>query len=618
MMRLIRISLPLLVLACTGQPAGRQDTLASQSDLAATIGANRPGARCEPRRQPSRECAHHDECGCADEPPVITSLWASRTSVALGDRVFLLAMAKDDDRDPISFRWSVSPAACGTFIAPDLPLTTWTARAAGTCTLTVTATANHLSSSKSVSIAVRPGAAAPANPTLVQHLSSSAESTGRPPGNAFKFTLPNPVLAGNCLILGITYQWSAARTVAITDSNGNTWPTSAAATANDGWNRISSIYVLPNAKPGVTTVTVTFDDAVQPFQYTISEFYNVAQTSPVNGTASNDAALAPSLSSGTFTPGNNDANGGNLIWTYAYDNSGVYPVNAATNFAPANGFTLLDADIAWGLNDNQHHASEYFVQTAAAPIEPGFSAAMTPASDTFNVLSVALKAASAGTAPPASGIRIVRCVHFTNEMSPAPSIWNLQFPSQGNLVVLATIDPTLIPISGVTDSKGNSYTLENTNGSAPQFWFAANATPDPNLSIALALSGPPAGTSLTAYDIVGAASSPFDVVAGVGQTLAGPGEVDDFPAITPTSTNGLTIAALQLGQGPGLGLAAGAPAAGIFDFVSYTGEIDLDTMDNADGRAHVYNTDLSTEHWNWDIALETSVSATAVHFHGAR
>ena len=73
----------------------------------------------------------------------------------------------------------------------------------------------------------------------------------------------------------------------------------------------------------------------------------------------------------------------------------------------------------------------------------------------------------------------------------------------------------------------------------------------------------------------------------------------------------------SFGQGPSSGLAAGSPAGAIFDLVYYTGETDLDTMDNADFRAHVFNTDTSTEHWNIAVAnggRETNVSSTAVHF----
>jgi hypothetical protein len=95
--------------------------------------------------------------------------------------------------------------------------------------------------------------------------------------------------------------------------------------------------------------------------------------------------------------------------------------------------------------------------------------------------------------------------------------------------------------------------------------------------------------------------------------------VSNAPSITPTTVNGLTLASMSIGQGPATGFFTGAPAGAIFDLVTYAGETDLDTMDNADAKGHVYNTDLSTENWNWRITSNpnNSCSSTAVHFKGA-
>jgi hypothetical protein len=91
------------------------------------------------------------------------------------------------------------------------------------------------------------------------------------------------------------------------------------------------------------------------------------------------------------------------------------------------------------------------------------------------------------------------------------------------------------------------------------------------------------------------------------------------PTITPTTANGLVIAVIGMGQGPVTGLDAGAPAGAFFDLVTYAGEADTDLMENADGKAHVYNTDTTTEHWNWVgfSAPSNSYFATAVAFKAA-
>jgi hypothetical protein len=558
--------------------------------------------------------------------PVVTSLVASATAVALGDQVSLVATAMDADGDAITFGWSAAPAGCGTFATPGSASTIWTAAAVGTCAVTITAGARGQSDSRSMSILVNPPAGGPPRPTLVQHVSSSANPTGvGEPGNAFKFTLPNPVRSGNCLILGMSYLWSATRTISITDDNGNVWPAAPAVTTTDGTALIVSIFVLPNANAGVTTITVTFDTALLPFQYTLSEFYNVATAAPTSGSSSSKATISPSLATGSFTPGNNDANGGNLIWTYfAYPYSGLsgfFP----TTFAAGGTFSLLDADIAWH-EQGFPHASEYFVQATAAPINPGMTATMSGGNDFFLGASIALKAASAGTAPP-EGIRIVRVSHQTNQNTLGTrTAWDLQFPCSGNLIVLVTHEYAIIPINSITDNRGNDYVARALEDDEPQFWTVSGATPGNDLKMTLNLTAGALSSTVVLYDIVGADPAPVDGVAGT-PVAADPSsgghsaDINNAPQITPVSL-GLTIAAVDLGIGPISGLLPGTPPGAIFDLVTYAGETDNSTMDNADGKAHVYNTDLTPEHWNWgpilnDLTVDVNYSSTAVHFKAA-
>jgi hypothetical protein len=92
--------------------------------------------------------------------------------------------------------------------------------------------------------------------------------------------------------------------------------------------------------------------------------------------------------------------------------------------------------------------------------------------------------------------------------------------------------------------------------------------------------------------------------------------INNQPTITPTGTNELVIATMGIGDGPGLGLASGAPSGGVWDLTTYTGELDLDLMENADAQAHLYNTTTTTENWNWTITSngDNSCSAEAVAF----
>ena len=119
-------------------------------------------------------------------------------------------------------------------------------------------------------------------PTLIQHVASAANPVGAGlSGNAFVFYLPNSVGAGNCL------SWDHIRRrpncFSISDTINGAWP--AAAITGSDTNNIA-IYVLPNASAGVTQVTITFSNSVNTFQYTISEFNNIATVSPVSGSSS--------------------------------------------------------------------------------------------------------------------------------------------------------------------------------------------------------------------------------------------------------------------------------------------------------------------------------------------
>jgi len=479
------------------------------------------------------------------------------------------------------------------------------------------AAGNVSAASSPASATTTGGGGGPGVPRLVQHLSSTSNAIGKSidlGGNDFRFTLPEPVLAGNALVLGVAYGASGVLAATpVTDTNG-AWPTAPAATVVGADHRLA-IFVLPNAAAGVHTLTVHFTGLVIPFQYTVSEFSGIATSNPVSGSAGASDVSAPAISSGTFTPANNDANGGNLVWSLFWDDASPGLGHEVTTFAAGAGFTLLDADIGWHDDASVHHASEWTVQATAAPITPSMSVAMTPSNDPFIGLSVALRAANAGT-PPGAGMRVVRILHFTNQTLPVGP-FTLQAPSSGNLLVLVTHEDNVITIGGVTDSAGNTWTKTQPETDEPQLWSAASAATGPNLKLTLAIGGTPQPASFTIYDIAGAAAAPVGASAGApSRDLTNLSSTSDFPLLTPSAANGIAIAACILGQGPATGFAAGAPEGAIFDFVHYTGQTDGSTMNNSDCRAHVTTTSTAPLHWNWVLTPipNNSGSATSVHF----
>jgi hypothetical protein len=446
-------------------------------------------------------------------------------------------------------------------------------------------------------------------PTLIQHVASSANSIAyvTAASNRYTIPIPNPVGAGNCIVMGVTYPHGT--TISISDNNGNSWPASPAVSADGGpGTNISAIFVLPNANAGQITLTVTFGTSIQPFQYTISEFNNVATTSPVNGTSSAASQAGASLATGSFTPGNNDANGGNVIWNYYAIVDGSASGNP-TSWVSDGSFTLLDGDVSGTGDQGFPHASQWYLQTTSAAINPTITATADTA-DSYNGVAVALKAASAGTPKP-SGIHIDKIIHITPYSA---ATIPMQLPVTGNLRVLTTPNTGGsgggMDITSISDNEGGSWTNVISGEGNSQIWYSPNKSANPNLILTLNVSGGEGSTnsSFRFFDVSGASPSPFDVAATYPDTDASNATtVTDAPSITPTTSNGLVIAILGLGIGPAL--AVTSPSGAVWDICTYAGQVDGDMMENADGTAHIYNLTTATLNWNWAI---TSIDSNSV------
>jgi hypothetical protein len=461
------------------------------------------------------------------------------------------------------------------------------------------------------------GGSAGSQPVLIQHVASSANPIGLGiPGNNFAIPMPNPVLPGDALILAITYPHG--NTITISDTLSQIWP--AASITEDGGvgNYVTKIYVRCGSAGGNETISVGLSGSSIPFEYTVSEFNNVATSGCVDGGVGG-TNLAPNSSAvinpGSFTPTtNNNANGGHIIWNYAAISSAAN--GNPSSWTPAASFTLLDGDIAWINKQGFPHASQWYIQATNAPVTPNITSTGDTV-DRFNSVSVALLVAGAGGSLP-SGIHVNKIIHETWVALSSGATMTLQLPTTGNLRILALpAGQDNIDITSITDSDGSTWNVEQTGGDSPQIWYAANRSANPNLTVAIHTSGPSPTNSARFYDVQGAAASPLDVAAGTNATACSlVNSINNQPSITPTATGELVIATMGIGQGPGLGMASGAPSGAIWDLTTYTGELDLDLMENADALAHLYNATTATENWNWTITsvLSNSCAAEAVAF----
>ena len=455
-------------------------------------------------------------------------------------------------------------------------------------------------------------------PILIQHVASSANPVGLGiPGNNYKIPLPNSVQAGDALVLGITYPHGSL--ITISDTLRRTWPQASIVKDGGTGNYVTAIYVLCGSAAGSETITVGLSSGeVLPFEYTVSEFNNVAASNCVDGSVGG-ANLSPNgsgvINPGSFTPlTNNNGKGGHILWNYAAISGGAN--GNPTSWSPANGFTLLDGDIAWINDQGFPHASQWSVQTQQASVTPTITTTGDNV-DTFNSASVSLLVASAGSGTP-SGIHINKIIHESWIALSSGATLRLQLPTTGNLRVLAfPAGQNNIHITNITDSDNGVWNLEQTNGDLAQIWYAANRPANPGLTVSIHTSGTSPTNSTRFYDVQGAAASAFDVAAGTDLTpCSSQTTIDNMPTITPTGLNELVIATMGIGDGPGLGLASGAPSGSVWDLTTYSGENDNDLMQNADAQAHVYSTTAAAEHWNWTITSngDNSCSAEAVAF----
>ncbi len=512
-----------------------------------------------------------------------------------------------DDPVDTSCTWSVAEGASGGTVSATGPTSaSYTAPGTlGTYHLVATSVADPTRSATATVTVVAGG-----TPTLIQHASSAANEWNQYPdlaNNNYKLRLPNAVGSGNGLVLFVTYDKDL--TVSVSDNINGGWG-SAITTATGNLYR-SSAFVYPNTGSGLITLTLHFSGGNRMFQFELGEWSNLATISPVSGSTSATGDRGEALACGSFTPTDNNANGGNLVLAY-YGLSDIC-TDHPTAITKGSGFTLLSADITAINNDVFPHALQYQVQTSSAAINPG----ITFTGDTgnyFNCVAISLKAANAGTPQPA-GIRIKKFTSQTTRTTSAGDI-KMQLPTTGNDTVLIIHEHPYVDLSGITDSKGNTYTRRGP-ADGTNVYHTTNSTPAEDLVITFHFNTRCDRFTIMAFDIENASTSPFDNVAGLDNvSLQGQSVWNDAPTLTPNYANGLTIAFSAYGLGPAWGFNTGYPASANFITTTYDNKTDADWLDNASGLAVLYHTSTATQHWNWDMETQSQNTgwATAIAF----
>jgi hypothetical protein len=475
--------------------------------------------------------------------------------------------------------------------------------------------------SATVEIVLAPTTTA-AVPNVYHHMGGGGlQATRALSGNGFKCPLLNPSGTGNSILIGFTCTGGA--TVSSVSGSVNGAYTQVNTALGGAGNLDSYVYLLQNCANGTETITVTFNATVGTFQYVITEFYGVATGGGNNGTSKN--AYSATLGAPSFTPTNNNANGGNIIWVYSCKAetdpnqfvSGLYPV------APFNFLTADTADSGTSPQINIPANSPAnslpkvamaYLQAISAAIAPTFVSVNEPAQDNWNTIAVALPLSPGAGSVPTSGIFIHGIQHYSSTYFPTSGMWGMQVCATGNLRMIQSDDPSLNALT-VTDSEGNTWIAD---GAGIGAWYLANTQVNPNLTVFINGGGGDNELSWRFFDISGADPSPFVGALANAQDVHGLTSYTCSPSPAPTNDSGLIIAAIGVGDGPGL--AVTAPATAVWDFCTYTGELDTDTIENADILAHFYYTTAGSQTWTFSITSRAtnSTSGGFIWFRTAR
>jgi hypothetical protein len=451
-------------------------------------------------------------------------------------------------------------------------------------------------------------------PTLVQRVAFGALFSGQGlSATNFTIRLPNKVGNGNCVVLIMDFD-QALTVSSITDDAGNTWSSTPAVSADAGaGNMKTQAYVMAGANSsGARAITITYSAAASTAHFLLTEWCNVATSSAVGVTANSITAAAPSIRTAAISP-----SAGNLVLHYAMDNANVIGqagTASVSAWVADAGWWLEAADYASGHAGGPVDMNAYGFQTRIAPggsITPKLT---TTGTNSFSSIALELVAAAAGTPPPSSGIYVLRQQYFLNT-NIDQAVWKEPFPCSGNLLCIFDIQG--IVQSAPADSHGNTWALpvSGLQNSVAALAYAKNVNPGQTLELQIAIGGSPSrNTTIVVYDITGAdTASPF-VQSVTAPATSETGNFTGQPIITPTNKNGLTLVATAIGIGPLTSVTQ--PAGAYFCCVTYPGETDFDTFDNADGYGvFYYGTNLAQQNWGWGFAgTAQSAYSTGVEF----
>jgi len=432
-----------------------------------------------------------------------------------------------------------------------------------------------------------------ATQTLVQYHSQGGTSANFSvnAGTKYNVTLPNPVTAGNALVM-VCYSASATGSVTASSSPANTWINGPTATDIATGTKLSMWYAL-NVTAGITVVSVSPQNSSARWQCAAYEFNNVATSAAADGSASNSTTSDPSaaMTAGTFTT----TTSGDLLINSCFID-GVYasdqnPTSFAVGSNSGINWKFAATSLGWAV------ATEYGQQNAAATINPQM---LQNTSAHFICVSQALKSATAGGT--LAGMHIVGITSEDTANFPSSNVIHLQMPVAGNLVAVSYEGATNQVINSITSNPSPAggwlqrSLSQPPTGQNAQFFAGENFSGSNNTMLTITQSVLTSTNTINLIDISGAATVPFDTQV---TDSGGQGNNSDLTtaSIVPSTSNGLVFGKLTV-SGNTVG---GITTAPIFTSCTFgTGEIGNDVpCDRNNGNGNYKNPNTSPVVFTW-------------------
>jgi len=344
-----------------------------------------------------------------------------------------------------------------------------------------------------------------ATPTFVQAtMNASTNGVGSQTVTTYQVFLPNPSGAGNALICGLREDHAASDptfslsdggdsfTVAVTNDNN----------AAGGSSNIGMAWAV-NIAAGRTQITLTLSASNTGVQMHCEEWQNIATSSPVDGATCANANTSTSLTCGSAIGASGD-----LVVSFAVTDTGNF-IASPPFWTAGSSYTMHSTDVEAGASMQE--------QVVGAANQPAETLSL---SESWDMVGVAFKSASSGTAP-GNTIR-VQSVQHNEVLAVSPD--KVQAAIYGNLAVVSFIGTDPFRITAISDNRGDTWTqvpagtgfgnsggahfCKGSTGSSGDgtFWYDSSPASGAH-TLSITLSGASGNSTLFIYDIVHAATT---------------------------------------------------------------------------------------------------------------